>query len=182
METALNESANITCENCKTVSDALKKFCPQCSFPIGGTEEEQRSFRLMVSSRKRLLSDANDKIKSAKQIIYVLAGFAFVYGLVQGFASDDFGGMIVNLCISLLYLVLAAWAGKNPFGAILTAFIIYITINLVNAIFEPTSLFSGIILKVIFIGALIKGTRSAKEAQEYLAELEKLKAAPSGGN
>lgn len=182
METIINESSNVTCENCKAVVEASKKFCPHCSFPIGGTEEEQRSFRLTVSSRKRLLSDANDKIKSAKQIMYVLAGLIFIFGLIQGFANDDFGTMIVNLCISLLYLILAAWANKNPFGAILTAFIIYVSLILVNAVIEPTTLFSGIIMKVIVIGGFIKGTRSAKEAQDYLKELEKLKAVPSGGN
>lgn len=182
METPEETPGTVTCENCKSISDATKKFCPQCSFPIGGTEDEKRSFRLTVSSRKRLLEDANDKIKSAKYIIIGLSCFILLQGLFQGFFGDDFATMIVNLCISLLYLILAAWCTKNPFGAILIAFIIYATLILINAFFDPATLFSGIILKVVFIVALVKGMQSAKEARGYLAELEKFKAVPFGGN
>ena len=52
---------------------------------------------------------------------------------------------------------------------------------IVNAFVEPTSLFSGIILKIIVVAALVKGIRSAQEAEKYLGELEKLKAAPANG-
>jgi hypothetical protein len=120
------------------------------------------------------MAEAEKEAKTAKTIILVLAGFVFLMGLYQGLANDDFATMIVNLCISLLYLILAAWSNKNPFGAILTAFIIYITLNIVNAFFEPTSLFQGIFMKIFFIGAFIKGIRSAKDAQGHLQELEKL--------
>ena len=43
------------------------------------------------------------------------------------------------------------------------------------------TIFSGIILKIFIITALVKGIRSAQEAQKYLSELEKLKAAPVNG-
>lgn len=182
MDTTEEAATSINCENCKAISDSTKKFCPQCSFPIGGTEDEKRSFRLMVSSRKRLLEDANDKIKSAKYIIIGLSCFILLQGLFQGFFRDDFATMIANLCISLVYLILAAWCNKNPFGAILVAFIIYATIILINAFFDPATLVNGIILKVVFIVAFVKGIQSAKEANRYLAELEKFKAIPLGGN
>lgn len=168
----------ITCENCSTPGDPNKKFCSQCSFPIGGTDEEKTSFRLIVSSRKRLLSDAQDKIKSARIAILVLAGIFFVSGLIIGFGNDDFETMIVNLVLCVIYLVLAAWANQNPFGAILTAFIIYVTLQVVNGFLEPTSIIRGVIIKVFVIAAFVKGIRSAHEAQGYLKELEKLKAQP----
>lgn len=168
------------CENCNASNDPSKKFCSQCSFPIGGTEEEKYSFRLLISSRKRLLSDAHDKVKSAKTAIYVLAGLFFVFGLIIGFAGDDFPAMIVNLFLCVIYLVLAVWSGKNPFGAILTAFIIYATVQVVNLFLDPSTLFQGLIIKVFVIIAFVKGIRSAHEAQGFLKELEKLKAAPVG--
>jgi cell division protein FtsW (lipid II flippase) len=160
----------------------LNKYCTQCSFPINGTEEEKRSFRLSVSSRKRLLSDAEDKIKNARYIIYALAALFFVSGIILGVVNDDFVTMIVNLFICVLYLILAAWCTKNPFGAFLTAFIIYVTLIVVNAFFNPATLLSGLVMKIICIGALITGIRSAKEAQGYLSELEKVKAVPNGYN
>src|SRR5690606_16779456 len=169
--------AMLPCENCSYENPSDRKFCSQCSFPIAGTAEEKSSFWLSVSRRKRLLSDAHDKIKSAKTVIYVLAGLFFVFGLIAGFGMDDFLTMIINIVMSLVYLILAAWSSRNPFGAILTAFIIYITVQLINFIVEPTTLFQGIIIKAIVVVALIKGIRSAQEARRYMSELEKVKSA-----
>jgi len=81
----------------------------------------------------------------------------------------------------VVYLILAAWCNKNPFGAILTAFVLYISLMVLNAFLDPVTLFHGIIIKIFFIGAFIRGTRSAQEAQTLMTELEKLKAAPVGG-
>jgi hypothetical protein len=170
-----------SCENCSATVPDSQKFCSQCSFPVNGTDSEKQSFRLHVSSRKRFLSDAEDKIKSSKYIMFGLAGIFLLVGLFVGFGADDFETMIINIFCCLIYLVLGAWCSKNPFGATLTALIIYATIVVVNAFVEPTSLFSGIVLKVIIITALVKGIRSAQEAQKYLGELEKLKAAPVNG-
>ena len=175
-----SEQSAIICENCNTSFNVVQKFCSTCGFPIGGNEDEKRSFRLIVSSRKRLLSDANKQVKNAKNIIYALAGIFLISGLFLGLANDDFGGMIVNLVLCLLYLILATWAGKNAFGAILTGFIVYITVQLLNAFVEPATLFQGIILKIVFIGAFIKGIQSALEAKKFLTELEKFKAVPVG--
>jgi hypothetical protein len=179
MENLLDQTLeSVSCQNCQASNDHYKKYCSQCSFPIGGNEDEQRSFRLIVSSRKRLLSDAHDKIKSAKTIIYVLGGVFVVFGLVTGFVLDDFYTMVVNLVLSLVFFILAAWSQQNPFGAILTAFIIYLTVHITNAFVDPATIAQGIIIKIFFIAAFVKGIRSAQEAQGYLKELEKLKAAP----
>ena len=173
------QTTNI-CENCSISANASHKFCPNCGFPIGGMEQEKASFRLTVRSRQRFLKDANKQIKNAKYIIYALAGLFLLVGLFQGFAADDFGGMIVNLVLSLMYLILASWADKNAFGAILTAFIVYITVHIINGIIDPLTIFQGLLMKVIFIGAFVKGIQSALEANRLMNELEKFKAVPIG--
>lgn len=183
MESYQNQVENIaevSCENCDTKNSTDKKFCTTCSFPIAGAEEDKRSFRLVISSRKRLLSDAADQIKSAKIVIYVLAGIFFLSGMIAWFSLEDLGSLVVNLCISLLYLIFAAWCSKNPFGAILTASLVYVTVQILNAFVDPTTIVSGIILKIVVIAAFVKGIRSAMDAQNYMKELEKFKSFPVG--
>lgn len=174
----LVSSEAIKCDNCENLSSPSQKYCSKCSYPIGGTEEEKKKFKIKIHGHKFLLEEAKKETNTARIIILVLAGIVFLTGLFQGLARDNFAGMILNLCLCLLYLILATWCSKNPFGAILTAFIVYITINVVNAFFDPLTLFQGLIMKIIFIGAFIKGIRSAKDAMEHLSELEKMKAAP----
>jgi hypothetical protein len=173
------ESATLTvnCENCSNPNSSDLKFCPNCSFPVGGTDEEKSQFRMRIVRNKELIKEAKNKIQTAKIIMYVLAGITFLTGLFQGFSHDNFSGLIINCLLSLVYLIMIAWADKNPFAATLSVFILYITINLFNAFFDPSTLFSGIIMKVIVIVGLIKGITSAKEAQDSLNELEKVKAA-----
>lgn len=166
------------CEHCNAINGPVNKYCSQCSFPIRGSEEEKASFHLTVSSRRRFLDDANGKIKSARNAIYGLSALFFIFGLFMGFGMDDFATMIVNLVLCVTYLVLAAWCSHNPFGAILTAFIIYLTLVVVNMLIDPATLFQGIIIKVVIIAWLAKGIRSAHEAKGYLKELQNLKAVP----
>jgi hypothetical protein len=180
--TLANAETTVVCENCKAEHNSSRKFCPDCSFPIQGSDEEKIRFRLILSSRKRLLSDAQDKIKSAKMMIYVAAAVFFISGLVMYFINNDLPTLLVNLVVSLVYLILAAWSQKNAFGAILTAFIIYATIQIVNAFMDPATILSGIIIKILLIAAFVKGIRSAMEAKGYMKELEKFKAAPVGDN
>jgi|SRR5688572_16838244 len=170
----------LVCENCKAENPVEKKFCSKCSYPIGGTAEEQQSFRLLVSSRKRLLSDAQDKMKSAKTTIYILAAVFFGVGLFVGLYNEDVPTAVAYLVMSVLYLIFAAWATNNPFGAILTAFLVYVTMHVANAFVDPATLFHGLIIKIVIIIAFVKGIRSARDAQEYLAELKKFNAAPVG--
>lgn len=170
----------IHCEHCNAENAPDKKFCTQCRYPIGGTDEEKHKFRGDIHLSKIRLKDAEDKIRTARIIIYVLAGFCLIAGLIAYFGQDDAATLMVNGLICILYLGLSAWVSSNPFGALLTAFIIYLTLILVNAIIDPVTLLSGILWKVIFIGALVKGIRSATEARTLMRELEKAKVVPVG--
>jgi hypothetical protein len=174
----VNRDSFAVCEHCNSINGPLSKYCSQCSFPIRGSEEEKASFQLTVSSRRRFFDDAMGKIKSARSAIFGLAALFFIFGLFMGFGMGDYATMIVNLVLCVIYLVLAAWCNQNPFGALLTAFIIYLTLIVINMLIDPATLFQGIIIKIVIIAWLAKGIRSAHEAKGYLRELQNLKAVP----
>jgi hypothetical protein len=167
-------SPSLACDNCEAPI-SIEKFCSACGFPMQGSDQEKSDYRAQVSSAKYWLNEAQKKINEAKIVIYVLAGIMVIFGLIQGFALDDFATMVVCLVIAILYLIFAAWSNTNPFGAILTSFIVYLTLQLVGVILDPASLFSGMLWKVLFIIAFIKGIRSAKEAQGYMKDLARFK-------
>lgn len=126
---------------------------------------------------KQLIKESRDKIRTAKIIMYGLAALTFFTGVYQGFWHDNFTGLIINCILALIYLIMIAWTDKNPFAATVSVFVLYITINLLNAFLEPATLFSGVIVKIFIIASLIKGITSAKQAQDSLTELERVKAA-----
>lgn len=167
----------LKCENCSADNPETQKFCSACSFPINGSDQEKSSFRLILSSRKRFLADAEKKIENGKLTIYALAGLFFISGFFYFFVNDDVATLVVSLLIAVIYLGLVAWFPKNPFAAMLTAFVFYVTIQLVNAIADPVTIFSGWLIKIFVVVAFVKGIRSAREAQTLLKELAKLKGA-----
>lgn len=73
---------------------------------------------------------------------------AFAYGIVAAFAG--------------LYV----WARSNPYPACIAGLGLYITIHLLAALVDPTSLYKGILVKVIVIGLLIKSIRSIQTYRE----------------
>lgn len=183
----ITESSNplleeIKCPNCLSGNASDRKFCSQCSFPIAGSDDDKKQFRANVARHKFLVKNAEDKISSARTIIYILAGLFFLSGIFVWYTAESFEMLLVNLIIALMYLIFASWSNSNPSGAILTAFIVYLTVQFVNFMVNPASLFSGIILKVIAIVAFVKGIQSAFEAKQSLKELEKVKAVRGGDN
>jgi hypothetical protein len=171
---------HITCESCSNPHAADLNFCPACSYPVGGLEEEKSKFRMRIVRNKQLIKQAKEKIQTAKIIMYVLAALTLLTGIYQGFNNNDFTGLIINGILSIVYLAMAGWADNNPFGATLTVFILYITINLLNVFMSHALIFTGlidIIVRISIVVGLIKGISSAKQAQDSLNELEKVKAA-----
>lgn len=179
MESTLEPVSARTCDNC-TAAISTEKFCTSCGFPVNGTEEEKTEYKGKIIVSQFSLQEAEEKIRKARNIIYILAGLTFLGAMITGIANDDYPTMMANLVICLLYLILAYWANKNPFGAILTCFIVYLTLQIVLAILAPATIVSGILWKVIFIGAFIKGIQSASEAQKLMKQLEQYKRKPLG--
>lgn len=170
----------IKCENCFKMVAGDKKFCPTCSFPVGGSDDDRLRFRANLANHQAMIKKAEEKVGTARTMIYVLAGIFFLAGIYQWMANDNFELMIINLIVCLLYLVFASWSNSNPFGAILTAFLVYITVHVINAFENPASIGSGIILKVLSITLFVKGIQSAMEARNSMKELEKYKPGTRG--
>lgn len=69
------------------------------------------------------------------------------------------------------FVALGFWTKKKPYYAILGALILYAIFIVLNAVLDITSLYKGIILKVVVVVFLIKGLKDAKEAQEMQAQI-----------
>jgi hypothetical protein len=64
------------------------------------------------------------------------------------------------------FIALGFWTKKKPYYAIIGALILYGLSIGINACLDISTLFKGIILKIIIISLLIKGLSDAKAAQE----------------
>ncbi|MEJ2003611.1 MAG: zinc ribbon domain-containing protein [Cyclobacteriaceae bacterium] len=162
---------NSECSKCNTPIPGDDVFCQSCGYPERGTEDQQRSYNLRISSRKRLLADAEKKVSHGKTALLVLAGLMVLYGLIMFVTSDDVPTLISALILSVIYVGLAIWSVKNPFGAMLTGLIVYITLWAVDILIDPSFIYRGILIKIIIISVFIKGLKSAREARALMQQI-----------
>jgi hypothetical membrane protein len=110
-------------------------------------------------------------IRNARIMLFILAGL-FLLSLLGLTPFDDnplklvMAGIIVLFAAA--YIALAFWTKKKPYTAILTALILFISLQVLSFLLQPASIFQGWFLKIIVILLLILGLRNAKESQRMM--------------
>lgn len=71
----------------------------------------------------------------------------------------------VPLVVGVFFLIMSALVFKFPVGVTLASLIVFVLVHLADAIYDPTAIARGIILKIIFLVVLWKAYQSAKKAR-----------------
>jgi len=168
-------AAALLCGACYKHVNTDDAFCDNCGYPLKGTEQEQTNFIYNRSSKEIDLDEANKKINKAKHTLYWVAGATVISGFILYAVSQDAESktdlLITNLILAFIYLALGAWSQKKPLTAIISGFALYVIVILLNAFVSPATIFSGLIIKILFIGYFINGIKSAIEAEKIKKEL-----------
>ena len=72
---------------------------------------------------------------------------------------------ITNYFLAAVMFGLYRWARRAPFPAMVTALCVYLSVIVLNGIVDPKTLIQGIIIKIIFISALIAGIKASLVAR-----------------
>jgi len=75
----------------------------------------------------------------------------------------------VPLILAVFFFVMAAFVYRKPVGITLTSLIVFVTAHVADAVVEPSQIYKGILLKIIFIAILWKAYQSARSAKAALA-------------
>jgi len=154
------------CSQCEAQINPNQVFCSICGFPEQGSDSEKSKFHANRVMKKRKVDDANKRIKSARNGLFVVSALSFVGGLFYFFAYDDMGALVVSAILSLIYLGLGYWAQEKPLVALVLGLTVYITTIALSSIIDPSTLFKGIIIKMVIIYYLVKGVNSALELKK----------------
>lgn len=117
-------------------------------------------------------------IRQARTAIFLAAGILLLNVIILTFSVPDsyeylwldysiWGGFIAG------FVFLGFWSKKKPYYAIVGAIVLYAALVILNAIIDPSSIWKGIILKIIIIVLLVKGLNDARDAQRMQAQFGK---------
>jgi hypothetical protein len=115
----IRESELHYCSFCKEKMDLESVFCEKCGFPEKGTEKEIAIFYGKRAMQNNKNIDAEEKIKSARNTLYVMAGIVLVSGAFIYYHSKDLFSLATSFALCFIYLLLASWTSKKPLMAIL---------------------------------------------------------------
>lgn len=162
------------CDSCLKNIENDDVYCTNCGYPIQGTEIEQKDFIANNEVVDINLADYNKKIRTAGNSLYYLAGIFFFWGVLSYFTTKDsptaFGYLLISLILAIIFLVLGGYSRKKPLACIISGLCLYIILQVLNAIDNPATILSGIIVKIIIIGYMIKGIKSAIELEKFKKE------------
>jgi hypothetical protein len=167
------------CYYCKSTGlTESDNFCPNCGFPQKGNQASMKRFIWNVNNKHTLLDKHKKAINKARNILYGLSAICLVVGILVGvLTKSNISIIITNVIASGIYLSLGLWSRKNPFPAILTGFFVYITIQVINVIYYPSTIYQGLVLKAFIIGGFVYGYKGVKDANALEKELESIKKA-----
>ncbi|MBV7268788.1 hypothetical protein [Winogradskyella luteola] len=160
------ETKEPTCSICKTAMDTEEIYCSECGFPEKGTDKEVAQFHARRAMENNQHMDADKKIKSARNVLYVMAGITLVFGIISFFNNQDIAVLVTNVILGVIYLALGSWTSQKPLVAILLGLLLYLTTVIISAILLPETLIKGIIFKIIIIAYLGKGVYSASSIKK----------------
>ena len=160
------QASESSCTICKTPMQSLNVFCPECGFPENGTDKDVAQFHARNAMQKNQHMDADKKIKSARNVLYVMAGITVLFGVFYFFMGQDIAVLVTNVVLGIIYLLLGSWTSKKPLAAILLGLLLYLTTIIISAILDPATLIKGVIFKIIIIAYLAKGVYSASSIKK----------------
>lgn len=152
-----------TCSSCKAEVPANERFCGACGYDTYKDD--------------RIATELEPKLAKARGWILAVG---IIYVVSTGLQVAMAGGRLDSEAVTLSFVIAGAlclvhiglwwWAKTAPFAAAVVALVMFVTLQLVQAVIDPSSLTSGIIIKGFFLVALIQAVMAGLEVQRLLRE------------
>jgi predicted neutral ceramidase superfamily lipid hydrolase len=167
----------IICPNtkCKEKVKDSDEFCPNCKYPLKGTEKEKSLFVGQQILKKDKVSLAKGHRKVTKYILIFL-GVINLISLIITWTFNNINPIdnYIPLVLGFVFISLAIYAEKKPLISISVGLGLLLILYISNYLIDPDSLLSGIKFKIMIIGIFIYGLVVNIQAQKIQEEHKNL--------
>jgi len=175
--------ASKRCPKCGLVNPETAERCDCGRSFVDGSQGATIGQRLAPRGNPRELREEHDAAlrRARRWILGVgIAMFVFDQISVQIVHGNDIAAdakllvLVIDGLLLGFYAAMYVVAKTRPLGACIAALCVFWGLNLVVAIWDPSSLISGILVKILFTVALIRGIKSASRASSLQKELAEI--------
>ena len=114
-------------------------------------------------------------VKRAKYILFGIGALQIISALMLTEIAQPTLGIVMGttIFIGIIFIALGLWTDKKPYSAIVTALVIYTSLQLMNFVVNPASLLQGIFLKAIIYVLLFVSVSNARDVQRWKESIKK---------
>lgn len=135
-------------------------------------------FAGMSASREAAAAHRNLQRFEPDELVELEDGTTMTAGeLARAVDRERLQAYIVPIGLGMVFLLLAWWATKAALPAIMTALALFVSVHVVMAILDPANIVRGLLIKILFIAALLRGLMAALEQRD--ARRKRAAAAPA---
>jgi|SRR5690606_11986290 len=155
----------IACSACDHQNPDGSSFCEGCGTELRDlrkaaqlADEVEAEFRL-------------DQVKKARTAFLVVGALQVVGGLIAGAVAPVGQGtfvLVAELVVAAVFFGLAWWCSRQPFAAAIVGLFVFAGLHLTAAVLDPSSIYKGIIIKVIVIVVLVRAVKAGFAYREFV--------------
>lgn len=166
-----------TCSYCGTKLEGAIEFCTNCGKSLKDVQKSESDIRKELKSKGFTLPERKDtdsafdeyvddylekeKKKGAKTILWI-GVLQFVAAIVLYWLNKSIIDSVFIAFIGAIFMGLYGFSFVKRKAAIISALVFYVSLMALGAIVDPKSLTQGLLIKFIFIGALINALKAHK--------------------
>lgn len=154
------------CPNCKSEVAQVEFVCSLCNYPLSGTDKEKSIFIGKQISDRSKVDSAKIGQKKVQRILYVIAAFQFLNGIMVYFKFSLTEDAIFYMILGIIFTVLAYLSPSKPIIYISIALFIILLYYLLLGLIDVNFLMQGMLWKFATISFLAYGLVQSYEADK----------------
>jgi hypothetical protein len=170
-----NEHTVERCNACFTATNDIDQFCNNCGYPLKGSKFEQNTFLSKRSEAEIDLIAFDKRIKKAVSVLFYLSGIFILGAIVSFFTKKDdpdvLAVVVPYIILGVLFLVLGEFGTKKTLACTVCGLCLYVITEILTFVSNPGDInLFDIIIKLVIIGYLVNGIRSAIDIERIKKE------------
>ena len=144
------------CPACKNDVGVAEINCSICEFPFEGTEKEKSIHIGRFIGKKGVIIDAEDHLIKSRNLLFLAAGFYALGTFINlSFLLKYPVALIINIAVISILVMCGILIKRAPLFFLIFPLALLFSIYLSNYLNDPSSIYNGILFKIIILGSLI---------------------------
>lgn len=132
--------------------------------------EDEQQVKMELLKEKEVKTETTKTINKGRNVLFFIGAFYILMGVYEGFFMMDYDLIygIVDWFIGAVFIGMGAFSYKKTSLALMIGLGFYILLIILFAAVDATTIFSGILWKVIIISSLFYGIKTAREEEKLV--------------